>query len=127
MPGVAPYNLDGGLPYTDLMIGGWQRDGGLDCATEWCEPYKGLGIHVGLVVEGKPSGPPDAGDAARREVREGYWDRMVVDTFARHLASILARPVRPWLLLEGQYCVTDWAYYNSQSELVRFHEVGEGV
>lgn len=127
MPGVAPYNQDGGIPYTDLMIGEWQRDGELDCATEWCELYNAQGVHVALVVDGKPSGLPHVNDAARREVREGDWDRVVVDTFARHLALILKGTDRPWFLLDGQYCVTDWAYYGSQSGWVRFHEVGEGV
>lgn len=112
---ISPYDKDGGHPYLVPYVGQWQHDGGLDCATEWCEVYKGLGVHVGLVVEGKATGPLYH-DSTEPGVHAEDFDDLVVETFLRHLNTALQEDAHPWFAPKSTYVVTDWAFYERCSD-----------
>jgi hypothetical protein len=113
----APYDTDGAMPFGLVYTTEFTNTGGLSSAREICEQWRpGEGICVGLVFEGKATGPLYGG-AGLVGVRPEDIDRPVPEMFARQL-DVGVRAAALGLEVDHEYHVSDWALYERHSALM---------
>ena len=115
LAGGFEYNETGDIPFTAVYVSEFVAgERSVDSWSVWGEGVQEDGqVHVGLVLEGRPG----------RKVRENgqhrvrRWDRLVTDSFARHLADVAPLLVQGYVL-DDWYVVSGHTDHGDQSQVV---------
>lgn len=109
------FSGDGEMPFLLPYVTDFQIEQGLDSADAWGEQYEwGQGVHIGLVFEGKATGPLYATEG-QPGVRRDDFATLPLEFFARGVQHHLKPDLLPFEL-SRTYSVTDWSFYERESQ-----------